>query len=1842
RVVAEGTLENILESPESQTADFLSGRRSIPAPPRRPVDATTPSLILRGARHNNLKNVDVRIPLGRFVCITGVSGSGKSSLVTDILTEVLNRELNHGVGQPGAYDSIEGLSHLDKMISIDQSPIGRTPRSNPATYIKLMDEIRGLFAQLPESKLRGWQPGRFSFNVAGGRCELCEGHGAIKLDMDFLADVWVSCPVCEGRRFNHETLQVRFRGHSIADVLDMDVQSAMELFENVPGVYHRLKTLHDVGMDYVKLGQPSPTLSGGEAQRVKLAKELAKIQTGRTFYILDEPTTGLHFSDVETLLQVLQRLVDAGNTVLVVEHHPDVIRAADRVIDLGPEGGVSGGRIVAEGTPEQIAEVPESYTGQALKQDAERIRSRAEGGEIRPSKRTRKVSRRTSASLRSRPIVARGVRQNNLKNIDVTIPGGEMTVCCGPSGSGKSSLAMETIYAEGQRRYVESLSAYARQFVGQMEKPKLEHIEGLSPAIAIGQKHTSATPRSTVGTVTEIHDYLRILMARLGVQHCPECGIPVGTQTTEEITDRIMSQPPGTKLLITAPLDVEVSRRYETLWEDLKSQGYARIRIDGVTCELSTPPKIDRRRRHDVEVILDRVVVHPESRGRIGESVETAISLGRGTMRILFHQDGKDERQWRTETASIHFVCPRCGRSFQKLVPQHFSFNSPLGWCQACEGLGIQTGASTELFLSNPRLSLEEGAIRLFPEPGSPLLKPILEAFRTGCGCPIDVPFEQLSSRWRRMILHGTGDQWFEVTRRMCEDVAQIPEERSSPTGKDRDELLFRYRYRGVYPSLEMAGRLSREIRDRTSLSVGEVECTVCMGSRIQPDAAAVRIFGWTLDDLCRIPLRKLLEEIRSWTLSDSQKKIAGELLKEVTGRLEFLVDVGLDYLTLGRGAPTLSGGESQRIRLASQLGSGLVGVLYVLDEPTIGLHPRDNHRLIAALKKLKDLGNTLLLVEHDREVIASADQLLDFGPESGTRGGEIVSQGSPSRVAKSRTSVTGPYLSGKKKIPVPSRRRVASIHEHTNMDPVPHSYREIPERTPTPGGGWLTVVGASQNNLRKIDVPIPLGAMTVITGVSGSGKSSLAMDILYRSLARSLHRAGTVPGDHETILGVERINKVICVDQQPIGQTPTSNPATFTGVFELIRDLFAQLPESRIRGFTARRFSFNVPGGRCEKCEGNGRRKIEMHFLPDVWVTCDACGGKRYEPETLSVTFNGRSIADVLEMSVEEALRLFRNIPSIRRILQTLCDVGLGYLTLGHPAPDLSGGESQRVKLAAELSRPDTGRTLYLLDEPTTGLHFTDLENLLEILNRLIAPGNTVVVIEHNLDLIKTADWIVELGPEAGYEGGRLVAAGTPEDIVEHARHERSVHGAPPESAMERPASSTVGRSRKKRGSTDTVDPVQKGVRKKAGTPEYRSADPRAILREYGGVVEESEEPDPLRSYTGEALIPVLAEAVFEEPKQYETIVIPEELPPLPEIMESPSEATSSGGKSLTFEEEVSQVVKMPWEEDGRTWHTKSRVARNGKPCHWDGRILAELVDRIESEGGFSPTDWSQKTTVEIRSEKKSEGWFLHAITGEEWLLKLKFRVAGGTFGKELVGRLGLASLNETPSIPLYGNDPRTRIQTVGAWQEVELRVCTYEEVDRPEYREFIGQAIEGFRHICDRQREKPQILSPWKQLGERWHLNPKGFPIGRRCGWDHETLGKLVELIRSLCPEGRWTWTNRTTVPIRLDVTDRSGKVERESGEGKKDDAGRNRDRNLWAYLHTKRPEALYLVLHGRKGAFTRGRLNSLPGIPELDDSPPEFDRIRFTFMETTDVTRRDFRMFLEEHLADALRNL
>jgi excinuclease ABC subunit A len=880
--------------------------------------------------------------------------------------------------------------------------------------------------------------------------------------------------------------------------------------------------------------------------------------------------------------------------------------------------------------------------------------------------------------------------------------------------------------------------------VGQVQKPHVEKIEGLSPAVALEQKNLGHSPRSTVGTVTEVYDYLRILMARLGVMHCPDCQVPVGTQTPDQIVEKVMAMPVGTRALVLAPIEVQAGEASRDTWQSLRSTGYQRIRIDGRTIALDDAKTLDPRKRQVVQVVVDRIAIEADDRTRITDSVEQALSLGVGVLQIAVADEEREEPLWKTQTHSQHLVCGCCGRSFSELTPHHFSFNTAIGWCPQCEGLGTQTGTNPAALVTSTAKTLAEGAALLWPEVQQSVSGWMLNALSRHTGIPIDVPFDALTVSQRRILFRGTGPQWIEVR------------ESDKKGNKKSGAILFRYQFKGFYPALDEASRLTPGLRGKLEQFTAEIDCSVCDGSRLTDEAAAVRFRGHTIADLVHMPLDRLHAEAKSWKFDRRERKIAGELVREVRARVGFLLDVGLNYLTMHRGASTLSGGEAQRIRLAAQLGSGLCGVLYVLDEPTIGLHPRDNQRLIGALHRLRDLGNTLLVVEHDREVIDSSDYLCDFGPRAGRHGGRIVAKGKPGEVEPYQDSVTAGFIDGSKKISCPASRR-----------PV---YTE----SGTPMVDFIKVLGATENNLQSVDFELPLGVFTAITGPSGSGKSSLIEQILYPVLARRLHRSRTKPGRHDKVEGLRYIDKVIRVDQSPLGNTPSSNPATYTGVFDLIRQLYASIPLAAERRYTARTFSFNVPGGRCETCEGSGQLKIEMHFLPDVWVPCEECDSRRYNEDVLEVKLHGKSIADVLEMQCGEATELFANYPRILRTLQTLCDVGLEYVTLGQAAPTLSGGEAQRVKLAAELSRPMTGNTLYLLDEPTTGLHFDDIEKLLNVVQRLVEMGNSVVVIEHNLDVIKCADWIVDMGPGAGVDGGEIVFAGTPEQLAAQATTRR------------------------------------------------------------------------------------------------------------------------------------------------------------------------------------------------------------------------------------------------------------------------------------------------------------------------------------------------------------------------------------------------------------------------------------------------------------------------------------
>lgn len=921
----------------------------------------------------------------------------------------------------------------------------------------------------------------------------------------------------------------------------------------------------------------------------------------------------------------------------------------------------------------------------------------------------------------------RGANEHNLKNVDVDIPRDALVVFTGLSGSGKSSLAFDTIYAEGQRRYMESLSSYARQFLGQMEKPNVEKIEGLSPAISIDQKSTNRNPRSTVGTVTEIYDYFRLLYARIGIPHCPNCGKEIKKQSVDQMVDQIMALPEGTRLQLLAPVVRGRKGRHEKVLERAARSGYVRVRIDGNLYELAENIQLDKNIKHNIEIVVDRLIVKPGIERRLTDSIENVLNLSEGL--LFVDRVGSDEEML---TFSQSFSCPDCGVSIDEIEPRSFSFNNPFGACPECYGLGYKMEFDSDLMIPDRTLSINQGAITVLgwqscQQPGS-FANAILQALAKEYHFDLDTPFGEYPQKIQDILLHGTGGK---------EVLVYYEGQR----GKGQYPIAFEGLIRNVERRYRETGSDATKQEYETFMRI--TPCRLCKGQRLKKEALAVTVCGKNIYEITSMFIGELSQFLQDMKLTTQQELIGSQILKEIRARVGFLIDVGLDYLSLSRATGTLSGGEAQRIRLATQIGSGLVGVCYILDEPSIGLHQRDNDKLLATLKNLRDLGNTLIVVEHDEDTMRAADYIVDVGPGAGSHGGQIVASGTVEEIMNTPESITGQYLSGAKKIPVPETRR-----------------------KPT---GWLTVRSAEENNLKKIDVKFPLGVFTCVTGVSGSGKSSLVNEILYKHLARDLNRARCIPGKHAGIDGIEQLDKVIAIDQSPIGRTPRSNPATYTGVFDMIRDLFASTSDAKAKGYKKGRFSFNVKGGRCEACGGDGIIKIEMHFLPDVYVPCEVCGGKRYNRETLDVKYKGKSIYDVLDMTVEEALTFFENVPSIQRKIQTLYDVGLSYVKLGQPSTELSGGEAQRIKLAAELSRRSTGRTIYILDEPTTGLHFADVQKLIEILHRLAEGGNTVVVIEHNLDVIKTADYLIDIGPEGGMRGGTVIAKGTPEEVAKN-----------------------------------------------------------------------------------------------------------------------------------------------------------------------------------------------------------------------------------------------------------------------------------------------------------------------------------------------------------------------------------------------------------------------------------------------------------------------------------------
>lgn len=1319
-IIVNGTVEDLIDSKESITGAFLSGRKSIPIPKKRRKPGKE-SLKITGVTHHNLNNVSVDIPLGVFVAVTGVSGSGKSSLISDVLFPALSHFLhkgemptaratleNNGATSQPLFKDLKGLEHIDKVIAIDQSPIGRNPRSNPATYIKVFDEIRDLYSQLPESQARGYKPGRFSFNVKEGSCPNCEGNGMIKIDMDFMEDNWIECPVCNNKRFDEETLSVLYKGKSIYDILEMEIGEAANFFTNIPGIKHKLDMLVNVGLDYIKLGQSSTTLSGGEAQRIKLAKELVRPSTGKTFYILDEPTTGLHFHDINHLLKVLHELVDRGNSVVVIEHNMDVVKTADWIIDIGPEGGWQGGKIIATATPEKVSK-NDTPTGHAI---SAALHHSFEAHLKEARKRRAERIKNPQKSVEN--ITVQGAEQNNLKHVDVTVPRNAITVFTGPSGSGKTSLAYETIYAEGQRRYTESLSPYARQFIKQMPKPKVGHVEGLSPAVAIEQKSHAGNPRSTVGTMTEIYDYLRVLYAHIGIPHCPETGEVIKAVSKGSVSDRLLALPLGDKLQILAPVALAKQESIKDVIARLQRLGFLRIRLNGTYYDIDSDEiekNFDKKRKNELCLVVDRLKIAPDIRNRLLEAIENATHIGNNKL-IAVHEDSDI-------FFNLSFSVASTGKSYPEITPKTFAFNNAEGMCLDCLGLGYQYGANLTHkpeIMTQPAAGLIEW---LWGDKFSSTASKWFDIFLDSEGIDAYIPLRELPAKKLQMIMAGSPpDKWY----------------------KTHHGLTFQWK--GINNVLARVGSAGKtEVKASIIPFLDEVQCYSCKGSRLNPLARCVTIKDTSISTLCDMPIDAACTFIESIKLQGNDKKVLEEVYKQLVSRLQFLCNVGLEYISLERRAPTLSGGESQRIRLARQLGSGLRGVLYVLDEPTIGLHPKDTEKLNNALTSLKDLGNSLILVEHDPQTIEKADYIVDFGPHAGAHGGHITARGSYQDILKNPNSLTGRYLSGELSVSAEKKRRTSEE--------------------------FLTIADASTHNLQEITAEIPIGALTCITGVSGSGKSTLMNDVMLPALQKGLFEGDSTTYQGATITGISNFDRIISIDQNPIGHTARSDVGTYVDLLTRMREFFAMLPIARSKGLQGKHFSYNHRRGMCTTCWGMGYKKVEMHFLPAVRVACESCHGLRLNPVSLEVVYAGKNFGEYLDMTVDEIRSVFQNHPRIVRILDTLISVGLGYLKIGQEMATLSGGEAQRIKLSRELAKRSTGRTLYLLDEPTTGLHFEDIKKLLGVLQRLVDKGNTMVIVEHNLDLIKNADHIIDLGPGAGKYGGRIVCAGTPEAVA-------------------------------------------------------------------------------------------------------------------------------------------------------------------------------------------------------------------------------------------------------------------------------------------------------------------------------------------------------------------------------------------------------------------------------------------------------------------------------------------
>lgn len=1312
QLLFNGSLTDMLKDEQLPTSQYLLGKKAIKIPKNR-RKPTKAALRLTGACHHNLKQIDVTIPLGLFVAITGVSGSGKSSLITDTLYPALCNAIQGGKLPVGKHTALIGYEQIDKVIAVDQSPIGRNPRSTPATYIKLFDPIRDLFTQLPQSQARGFTKGHFSYNVKEGSCPRCEGMGMLKVDMEFLEEEWMDCPSCGGARYDNATLSVLYKGKSINDVLELEVDEAVEFFGNIPSIAQKLKLLQEVGMGYIKLGQSSTTLSGGEAQRIKLAKELGRPARGHLLYLLDEPTTGLHLADVDKLLNVLHRLIDKGHTLVAIEHNMELVKTADWVIDLGPEGGGLGGQLMAVGTPEKVAK-SDTPTAEALKQALSSAWQ----------KKAKRLSKLPASSIENGSILKppllieiEGAEQNNLKDVDLELPRNKISVLTGPSGAGKSSLAFETIYAEGQRRYSESLSPYARQFVKPMAKPKVKRIEGLSPTVAIEPKTHAGNPRSTVGTMTEIYDYLRLLFARMGTPHCPETGELIQSIDTEVVVKTIMAYPEGEKIQILAPLELKKGQELCDVASHFLQQGFMRMRIGESVIELDQTAALldayDPKRLQMIALVIDRLKVQEGIENRLWEAVKRASELGQGKLLVM--------RPSEDQLFNLSFAVASTGKSYPPITPQTFAFNHLNGMCSECQGLGFIYGADLLQDPAIASMAIEQLFAQLCSCSFWPMPEAMWNAFLEAEGLARDQPLNSFGPKQLQTVLYGSGEEvWYSCPK--------------------APKLLFRWR--GINEALASAARNgSIELREALAPLLKEHNCTSCKGGRLNPLASHVTVNGASIVEMCQWPVGTLADFFEDLEV-DYKSSAMQHVQQQLLHRLRFLCRAGLHYLSLGRSAPSLSGGETQRIRLAKQLGSGLSGILYILDEPTRGLHARDCERLQEALQALKQLNNTLILVEHNPKAIAEADYIADFGPRGGDEGGRVTATGSYKQILKNKDSLTGRYLSGKLSVDVPRH----------------HRRKEC---------GVIEVKGACLHNLKNIDVALPLGRLVCLTGVSGSGKSTLMQQILYPALRRAISCSnGHVEEAGAVISGFKGLERVINVDQQPVGLTRRSYVASYCELLDPMRLFFTQLPDARVLGLEPKHFSPNHRKGMCTHCWGLGYRKVEMHFLPPVEVLCEQCQGMRLNAKSLSVKYQGKNLGQWLMCSVDEVCQAFEVQRRIRRIAETLIELGLGYLKLGQGMATLSGGEAQRIKLARELSRHGGGKTIYLLDEPTSGLHSDDIAKLLKLLHKVVDKGHSLIVIEHNLDMIRSADWVIELGPEAGDEGGQLLFSGRPEEL--------------------------------------------------------------------------------------------------------------------------------------------------------------------------------------------------------------------------------------------------------------------------------------------------------------------------------------------------------------------------------------------------------------------------------------------------------------------------------------------